>query len=155
MQRLIKGFAVGILCLQWSLPASAQVVNATCSVIGNPSSLVINTSSTDLNADGAFNLTCSCPDGLVVSANGASIGLSIVPGQSTTRNGLAGIKLLNDSTFTDRISGIPYGEIITYAVKVSAPSGQTLQFGSYSVAVKFELSALPQCLAPPPPPGGD
>lgn len=143
MQRLIKGLATVILCLQWSLPASAQPEFAMCDpVVGNPSPLV-NTSPTELDAEGSFQLTCSCPSEKVVA--GGAISLSTVSGQSTTRNGLPGIRQSDGDAFTENIMGISYSPSTTYFVRVSAPSGETLEAGSYSVAVKFELSSIPQC----------
>jgi hypothetical protein len=145
MQRLIKGFAVGILCLQWSLPVSAQdeVFAVTCDpVIKNPDPLT-NTSPTRLDAEGSFQLTCICPSPRLVT--GGFIKLSIVSGESTTRNGLARIKLPDNDDFKEEINGIPYRETTTYDVNVSTLNGEILQGGDYSVAVKFELSSRPQC----------
>jgi hypothetical protein len=152
MQRLIKGFAVGIFCLQWSLPASAQNPPVECGSVGNPSPgnplppgnpLLTNTSLTNLDATGIFQLTCTCPPGAII--DGGFIKLSIVPGQSTIPNGSVSITSDNRSS-SDEIAEIPYKEITSYAVKVSSLTGQTLQAGSYSVAVRFELSTSPQCL---------
>jgi hypothetical protein len=111
-------------------------------VIGNPFPLA-NVSSTELTAEGSFSLTCSCPPEMI--ATGGTIALSIVPGQSMTRNGLPSIMLPNGDAFSDEIVGIPYRKITNYAVNVSAPNGDILQAGNYFVAIKFELSAFPQC----------
>jgi hypothetical protein len=153
MQRLIKGFAVGILCLQWSLPASAQIIllPATCDpAISNPLPLT-NTSLTELDAEGSFQLNCSCPEGTVVTGTDDSfITLSIDALVSTTRNGTAGIRLSDSgSPFTEKIVRISYRSTTNYAVNVSAPSREILQAGDYSVSIKFELSDFPQCLPSP------
>jgi hypothetical protein len=148
MQRLIKGFAVGIFCLQWSLPASAQDPPATCeSVTKNPSPLT-NTSLTQLDANGTFQQTCTCPSETTIS--GGFIKLSIVPVPTMTRNGLATIMLPSGTVSTNEIVNIPYQATTSYAVNVSAPTGETLQSGDYLVAVSFELSTSPRCA-----PGGD
>jgi hypothetical protein len=149
MQRLIKGLAVGIFCLQWSLPASAQNPPVTCGPIGNPLTgnplppgNPLNASSTNLDATGIFQLTCTCPDETKIT--GGFIKLSIVPGQSMTRNGSATI-MFKGTVSPNEIVGIPYEATTNYAVNVSAPTGEILQSGNYFVAVSFELSTSPQC----------
>ncbi len=145
MRRLIKGFVISIFYLQWSLPASATP--AMCgSVVKNPSppsQLIANTSSTQLDALGSFELTC-CPDGQ--ESMGGKVTLSIVSAQSTIPSGMATIKLSDRSDFADRIENIPYKKETSYQVKVSDSNGEILKPGDYRVAVKFELTDIPSCV---------
>jgi hypothetical protein len=158
MQRLIKGFAVGILCLQWSLPASAQMV-ADCKVSGNPNPLPLlaNISSTKLDAEGFFRLTCFCDNSILpfaINPMGAQVKLSIMEAMpasliSAQADPSAGIRLSGSSDFDLATIPVDYlgGEdeqTYRYSVRVSR-NGEPLQPGLYSVTVKFELSPLPQC----------
>jgi hypothetical protein len=150
MQRFIKGMAIGIFCLQWSLPVSAGT--ASCEPIIKLAQPLIATgpfvtqiATVEVSY---FRLTCSCNAGeaLMGTAN-----LQIVD-PKVVRNGFATIssgsnndleKISDiDLTVTTSTPGVFEAEV-TYSVKVSTLNGEQLNAGPYSVTVQFESN--PQC----------
>jgi hypothetical protein len=171
MQRLIKGFAVGILCLPWSIPALAQnlpdELPATCTAVTSsvpPASLTVNTPSLLATSSGPhFLLECRClvPKRPAIqdnfnnplNPNGSTVKLSIIG--STPNNVSASIIASEGTNQSSTEIEIPYslqdGETSSssssksfgYTAQVS--SLDNLQAGQYSVTVQFELIAQPVC----------
>jgi hypothetical protein len=173
MQRLIKGFAAGLCCLQLSFPADAADNEAHCPVTRNAVRLTPNSLglATELRAVGSFfTVTCSCKMNNFVLVNNSSstaklsvIGTtpsSLILAQS---NASAGISLSgNNDDFSSATIPTPYiipenqqtyEQTYGYFVRISTLNGEILPASpDYSVIVRFELSPLPQCAPPPPPP---
>jgi hypothetical protein len=158
MCKLVKFLAIAI-CLQWSLPASAEPV--TCVVSDKLASLLIPNASlaTELTAAlSYFTVRCSCTvAGETLVDNGGMIKLSIIQDSSSkVYNGLAGIRLSASSgnfesetmeeNYQVNTSAAEYEQQYSYFVKVSAPNGELLEAKpDYAVAVRISLSNAPTC----------
>lgn len=157
MCKLVKCLAIAI-CLQWSLPASAEPV--TCVVSDKLASLLIPNASlaTELTAAlSYFTVRCSCTvAGETLVNNDGMVKLSIIQGSpSKVYNGSAGIRLsassgnfepetMEESYLVD--TSAAYGQSYSYFVKVSAPNGELLEAKpDYAVAVRISLSNAPTC----------
>jgi hypothetical protein len=143
MQRLIKGLAVGIFCLQWSLPTLAEQAN--CSVEKLENNLLPNASPvTEIKADSYFRLNCTCPANLTLTENNTPSTVELAIVSSKTNNGSA--QLIPPSDMSYSISTNPKKEY-PYSVKIFTSDGNILRAASdYSVAVRFDLLNPPQCL---------
>lgn len=148
MQRFIGSMAIGILCIQWSFPASAGP--AICQpIVKLAQPLSVNGSFvTQITTAQAsfFRLNCSCD---VESQLSGPASLRIIEPR-TVRNGMATISF-GSSGDVEEISYMlientsTTGEYIVefpYFVKVSTSGGQPLEAGFYSVMVQFESSPV-------------
>jgi hypothetical protein len=164
MCKLVKCLAIAI-CLQWSLPASAEP--ETCVVSDKLASLLIpNTSlATELTTTALsyFTVRCSCTvAGETLVNNSGKVKLSIIQDSSSkVYNGLAGIRLsassgnfesetMEENYQVNTLAAVvEYEQSYSYFVKVSAPDGELLQAKpeDYAVAVRISLSSPPTCQA--------
>jgi hypothetical protein len=153
MQRLLKGFAVGILCLQWSLPALAA--DAICEIVPEAPPRLLDRMpdalATELKATGYFVVKpCSCPEADPLNpkvppeeptANPSSNVLFSIIGSNTYGNGSAEITPPTDLSY----SLSPNSRQYDYSVKISNMGVILLPGPNYFVEVKFELVDPPQC----------